>query len=246
MLALAFSTSSFVGPMLAGFLIDLVGYRATFAAATVIGAAAWGTASRLPRDKPRPAHAASGRKPRAFDLLRTRELRLVLGVSALLSMCWDVFSFAIPIHGVRIGLSATQIGVVLGAFGVAIIAVRLIVPLVAHRTREWTMLIATMSVTALAYAAIPLVTSTALLMLLAFVAGFGLGAAQPMIMTLVYRTAPQGRAGEAVGIRSLLLNISQTGVPLASGAFGAALGMTPAFWLMALLLALCSWYVRKE
>jgi MFS family permease len=103
-----------------------------------------------------------------------------------------------------------------------------------------------MAVTAAAYIAIPLVTSTALLMLLAFVAGFGLGAAQPMIMTLLYRTAPTGRAGEAVGIRTLFLNVSQTAVPLASGAFGAAAGMAPAFWLMALLLWAAAWYARKR
>jgi predicted acyltransferase len=67
-----------------------------------------------------------------------------------------------------------------------------------------------------------------------------------MIMTLVYRAAPKGRAGEAVGIRTLFLNVSQTTVPLGSGAFGAALGMTPAFWLTAVLLAAASWYVRRR
>ena len=84
------------------------------------------------------------------------------------------------------------------------------------------MLIGTMVVTAVSFTVFPLVTSLAVLMALAFVAGFGLGAAQPMIMTLVYRMAPQGRAGEAVGIRTLFLSISQTSVPLLSGAFGAA------------------------
>jgi predicted MFS family arabinose efflux permease len=246
MLALAFSTSSFIGPMLAGFLIDLFGYRTTFVVSTLLGACAWAAALRLRGGDARSAAPISGRKPRAFDLLRTRELRTVLGVSGLLSICWDLFTFAIPIYGVRIGLSASEIGIILGAFGIAIFAVRLLIPIFAHRMQEWTLLIATMVVTAAAYVAIPLVTSTGLLMLLAFVAGFGLGAAQPMIMTLVYRAAPKGRAGEAVGIRTLFLNVSQTTVPLGSGAFGAALGMTPAFWLTAVLLAAASWYVRRR
>ncbi len=247
MLALAFSTSSFLGPMLAGFLIDLVGYRPTFVISALIGALAWYAATRIPGDVARPAaEAVGGRKPRVLDLLHAPELRRVLIVSGLLSMCWDVFTFAIPIHGVRIGLSASGIGLILGAFGVAIFIVRLAIPLFAHRVTEWTMLIGTMAVTGIAFAAIPAFTSTAVLMLLAFVAGFGLGAAQPMIMTLIYRMAPKGRAGEAVGVRSLFLNVSQTSVPLVSGAFGAALGMTPAFWLMAALLAAGSWYARRR
>lgn len=246
MLALAFSTSSFVGPMLAGFSIDLLGHRATFVVSAVIGAIALFVVHRDKADIVRPSEHALGHKRRTIDLLATPELRLVLLISGLLSMCWDLFSFAVPIYGVRIGLSASQIGVILGAFGIAIFVVRLIVPLIAHRVAEWSMLIAVMMVTGVSLAAFPLVTSTALLMALAFVTGFGLGAAQPMIMALLYRLAPQGRAGEAVGIRTLFLNISQTAVPLLSGAFGAALGMTPAFWLMAVLLAAGSWYARGK
>lgn len=246
MLALAFSTSSFLGPMLAGFSIDLIGYRATFAGSALIGIAGLVAALRDKSDIVRPGDAAGNRTRRALDLLRNRNLRMVLIVSGILSMCWDVFTFSVPIYGVRIGLSASQIGIILGAFGVAIIVVRLIIPLIAHRTDEWKMLIATMVITATAFIAFPLISSTTVLVLLAFVAGFGLGAAQPMIMTLIYQRSPSGRAGEAVGIRSLFLNISQTSVPLMSGAFGAALGMTPAFWLMAVCLAAGSWYVAKR
>jgi MFS family permease len=245
-LALAFSTSSFVGPMLSGFSIDLLGFRATFVVSAVIGAIALIAVYRDKSDIVRPSEHFSGRKRRAMDLLRGRELRMVLVISGLLSMCWDLFTFAVPIYGVRISLSASQIGLILGAYGIAIFVVRLVIPLLAHRVDEWKMLIAAMIVTGVALAAFPFVTSAALLMGLAFVTGFGLGAAQPMVMTLIYQIAPNGRAGEAVGIRTLFLNISQTSVPLLSGAFGAALGMTPAFWLMAVLLAAGSWYARKR
>jgi hypothetical protein len=49
-----------------------------------------------------------------------------------------------------------------------------------------------------------------------------------MIMSLLYNEAPAGRGGEAIGVRMLLLNFSQTGIPLLFGALGAALGMAPA------------------
>jgi MFS family permease len=245
LLALSFSTSSFLGPMLAGFSIDLVGYRPTFAFSAICGAIALILAIRDKSDIVRPGVPASERRRRAFDLFRTRELRTVLGVSGVLSMCWDLFTFAVPIYGVRIGLSASQIGIILGAFGIAIFFVRLLMPLIARRANEWQLLIAAMVLTCASFGVFPLVQSTAVLMALAFVSGLGLGGAQPTIMTLLYRVAPSGRAGEAVGIRSFLLNISQTGVPLMSGAFGAAIGIGPVFWLMAALLAAGSWRARS-
>jgi hypothetical protein len=57
-----------------------------------------------------------------------------------------------------------------------------------------------------------------------------------MIMSLLYNTAPAGRGAEAVGVRSLIINMSQTGMPLLFGAVGGALGMTPVFWVMGLCL----------
>ena len=246
LLALAFSTSSFLGPMLAGFLIDSAGYQACFAIATAFGGIGLLSALRIERDVARSGERNPARQRRAFDLLKTRELRTVLGVSGVISMCWDLFTFAVPIYGVRIGLSASRIGTILGAFGVAIFFVRLSMPAIARKLSEWPLLIAAMLLTSAAFALFPFCESATLLMALAFVVGFGLGGAQPVIMTLVYRVAPAGRAAEAVGIRTLLLNISQTGVPLSSGAFGAAVGISPAFWLMAAVLAGASWHARRE
>lgn len=246
LLGVAFSTSSFLGPMMAGFCIDGLGYRTTFVISTAIAVTSLIAALRIKTDIARPREASAARGRRAFDLLKTPQLRLVLGVSGLLSMCWDLFSFAVPIYGVRIGLSASQIGLVLGAFGISIFLVRLVMPVFARHLREWPMLNAAMALTAAAFAAFPLIESGILLAALAFLVGFALGGAQPMIMTLIYRVAPSGRAAEAVGIRTLFLNISQTSVPLLSGAFGAALGIGPAFWLMAVLLGGTSWHAQRR
>lgn len=245
-LALAFSTSSFIGPMMAGFCIDLLGYRWTFAVSGVIAIASFVAATRLKAEPPSSTESARPRNPRAFDLLKTPQLRLVLGVSGLLSMCWDLFSFAVPIYGVRIGMSASQIGLVLGAFGVAIFFVRLLMPMLARHVREWPMLIGAMVLTGASFAVFPLIESGAVLAGIAFMVGFALGGAQPMVMTLIYRVAPSGRAAEAVGMRTLFLNISQTSMPLATGAFGAALGVGPAFWFMALLLGGTSWHAHRQ
>jgi hypothetical protein len=55
-------------------------------------------------------------------------------------------------------------------------------------------------------------------------------------MSLIYATAPAGRAGEAVGIRTVVLNASSTVLPLVFGAV-ASLGMAPVFLVMSGALA---------
>ena len=49
-----------------------------------------------------------------------------------------------------------------------------------------------------------------------------------------------------MGVRTTMLNASHTVIPLASGAVSAAVGMTPAFWLLALCLLSGAWFVRRR
>jgi MFS family permease len=107
------------------------------------------------------------------------------------------------------------------------------------------MLIGAMIATGVALFIFPLVTTVPVLIALAFFLGAGLGGAQPMIMSLLYNKAPPGRGAEAIAVRTLLINISQTAIPLLFGALGAALGMTPVFWTMAVLLVGAGCFVRN-
>lgn len=239
LLALAFSTSGFLGPVISGFAIDWIGHRMTFLLLGVSVVA--GISLLLVRPVRLPLHPApaqeAGRK-RVIDLFRIRDLRRAFIASAVLSMAWDLFTFVTPIHGTQLGLSASAIGLVLGAFGAAIFVVRLMLPLIVHRLSEWPLLIGGMFATGLAMAVFPLISSTPLLMAVAFVIGLAIGGTQPMIMSVLYNTAPPGRGGEVVGVRTFLLNLTQAGMPLLFGIVGATLGMTPVFWAMAAALLL--------
>jgi hypothetical protein len=80
---------------------------------------------------------------------------------------------------------------------------------------------------------------------IAFILGLGLGATQPSTMSLIYATAPAGRAAEAVGLRSVVLNASSTVLPLAFGGV-ASIGMMPVFWSMAGLVAGGGWFADRQ
>jgi hypothetical protein len=64
-------------------------------------------------------------------------------------------------------------------------------------------------------------------------------------MSLLYERAPPGRGAEVLSVRTWLINFSQTGVPLASGALGAAAGMLPVFWVMGAALLAAGWYATR-
>jgi MFS family permease len=243
LLALAFSTSIFIGPILAGIAIDHLGHGAAFLVLSIGVLSALLLLNRKGLEIPRaaPSPQAPGKR-RLADLWRIPALRQVFVVSGTLSVAWDLFTFVVPIHGSRIGLSASTIGIIIGAFGAAVFIVRIVLPFIAHRINAWRLLVAATLLSGTTLIVFPLVSGVPLLILLAFVLGVGLGGTQPLIMTLLYERAPAGRGAEAVGVRTLLLNFGQLSVPLAFGVLGTALGMAPAFWAMgASLVATWCW-----
>jgi len=241
-LALGFATSNFIGPTFSGFSIDTLGHRPTFLllsafalVALVILSTRRAQLRHSPHATANPAHGD------ARELFADPELRRVFIVTGMLASAWDLFVFAMPIYGTAIGLSASTIGLILGSFAAATFFVRLALPWLSRRFREWSMISITFAIAFVAYALFPMVERVTFLAAIAFLLGLGLGATQPSVMSLMYTVAPQGRAGEAMGVRSTVLNVSHTILPLAFGGAGAALGMTPVFWSMAGVLAVGGW-----
>jgi len=149
-----------------------------------------------------------------------------------------------PIYGTSIGLTASTIGLILGSFAVATFVVARALPWLSRHLREWTMITGAMAIASVAYLVFPLVSVVPVLAAIAFALGLGLGATQPSIMSLLYATAPAGRAGEAVGVRTVVLNSSSTFLPLMFGGVTAAVGMGPVFWSMSAALASGAWFAN--
>lgn len=235
--ALGFSISGFCGPLLAGFAIDGAGHRAAFLLLAAFPVLATLVLYGRRHGLPGPAHAPhAGGERHVKDLLREPRLRAAFIASAVLAMGWDLYAFVMPVYGSALGLSASTIGVIMGTFAAATFTVRLAMPALSRRLKEWPMVIAAMAVAGLSYALFPLAQGVTLLMALSFLLGLGLGSAQPFIMSLLYAASPPGRQGEVIGVRTTMLNGSHTFLPLAMGALGTALGMGPVFWSMAAFL----------
>jgi MFS family permease len=245
-LALGFSISNSIGPLVAGYAIDSVGHAGAFAVLALFPAIALVLIWRRKRPLPRPEHVPRPLRSGVLDLLRIRGLRQTFWVSLLLATGWDLYTFIIPLYGARIGLSAATIGVILSTFALATFTVRLAMPLLIRRMKQWLIIFCALAISGTCYLLFPFAQSVAPLLLLSFVLGLGLGSAQPVIMSLLYAASPPGRQGEAVGLRTSLLNGSHTLIPLASGAASAAAGLSPVFWALAALLLGGAWFARQQ
>src|SRR6185503_14015400 len=123
--ALGSSLAAFFGPSLAGFAIDLAGFRPAFAALAI--SAALPAAVVLLHRGLIPAHVThedEEQAKNAFDLLAIPALRRTLIMSGVTLTGIELFSFYLPIYGRSIGLSASVIGMVLSTYAVAGFIVR--------------------------------------------------------------------------------------------------------------------------
>ncbi|HVZ31956.1 MAG TPA: MFS transporter, partial [Polyangiaceae bacterium] len=143
------------------------------------------------------------------------------------------------------GLSASAIGALLGAFALAVTAVRLVIPFLAHRLSEAQVLAGAMAIVASVFAIYPWASSVWTMGACATVLGLALGSSQPMVMTRLHQITPAQRHGEVIALRSMALNVSSAVLPLSFSAIGAALGASGLFWTMAALVASGTFVARS-
>ena len=234
-LGIAPSLSNVVGPLIAGVLIDRAGFRSAFGFLSLLPLCSLACARMVPREVPPRAPVAAARKA-AWELLSAPMLRRVLLVSWFMSASWDVHSFVVPVLGSQRGLSASAIGAVIGTFALAVTLVRLLIPILAHRLSEGSVLTGAMMVAASAFAIYPWAGSLWTMGACASVLGLALGASQPMVMAMLHQITPSHRHGQAIALRSMASNLSSALMPLAFGVLGTTLGASGLLWSMGLVV----------
>ena len=235
-LGLAPALANVVGPVLAGTLIDVGGFRLAFLALAALPLAGLAVARFVPVDR-HAASAPTAARQNSWNLLREPGFARLLIVNWLLASSWDVHSFLVPILGHERGFSASAIGFILGVFATAVAVVRAAIPVLAHRLREAQVLVVSMLTCAAVFAVYPLARSSWVMAGCAVVLGLALGAVQPMVMTTLHQITPAARHGEAIALRSMAINLSSAVMPLAFGIVGAALGASALFWVMGAAVA---------
>lgn len=245
--ALIVAVADFVGPVYAGFLIDHAGHELTYLFLGLLSfpsiIAIVVLAKRVPRHR-KPAPTPAGQ--RMMDLLRDTDMRRVLIAGAVVMTGIDLFQLYIPLYGHQVGLSASAIGMVLGAAAAATFVSRAVLPVLVRRYGEEKTLLYALFLAASMFTLIPFFTSAMVLAAICFTLGLGMGLGQPLTVMLCYRYSPAGRGGESLGLRIAINNAMHVVVPALFGAVGAAFGLAPVFWVNAGVIAAGNWYSRKR
>ena len=255
-LAIGPAVSNFLGPFLAGLLIDYAGgeaasdtgFRAAFLLMALLPLSAWLWVRTLQEEKPAPKPEGS-KKTTAWDMLQNQGFRRLLLMNWALSSCWDVHTFVVPILGHERGLSASVIGSILGAFAIAAAAIRVLIPLLSERISEWKVVMGAMLGACLLFTLYPFMSNAWAMMGCSIVLGLVLGSVQPMVMSMIHQITPPDRQGEALGLRMMAINGSSVVMPVLFGSIGTVVGVSALFWAVGAVVGGSSrlpWLLGKE
>ena len=245
-LTIGYSSSNLIGPVLSGFSIDLIGHAQTFLVLAI--APLFPIALLLYKPEiahiVRPAPVAGSAKHRTLDLLADATLRKLIIISGLSVASAELFAFYVPVFAHEIGLSASMTGIVLGSYAFAIVCMRFMLGRIMARLAPEQIMVWFLLVAAAGFAVFPFFESAYALMATAFVIGLGVGATQPILMSISYERSPPGRTGEMTGLRLTVNNFARITMPIICGALGATFGSSPVFWMNALNLLGTSYLSR--
>jgi MFS family permease len=232
------SVSGVAGPVLAGFAVEHGGYLVAYALLAVIAIipaicllfyhAFIPAMIGVRRQDPAPGGLR--------ELIAIPPLRNALLTSGLILTGLDLFNFYMPIFGRSIGLSASVIGIIVGAQAAAAFAVRIWMPAMVNRYSAERILVWSLWMSGMTYLLFPFIHNAAALIGIGFLLGLGLGCGQPLSTLLTYNYSPPNRVGEALGLRLAVNKVTQSGVPLIFGSLGSVFGIMPIFFCTGVLL----------
>jgi MFS family permease len=229
--------SGLLGPVAVGFAIDHTGHENSYlllGALAFIPLLALGVLGKSVPGAPK--KKKNEEKGRLIDLMRIPRLRRALLSGAMVFAAADLLNFYMPLYGHSIGLSASMIGIIIGAHSAAAFVVRLVMPRLLKLATEAQLMNYCLLASGFIFFLFPLFEHAWLLAAISFLLGLALGCGNPLSMILIYESSPQGRTGEALGLRMSFNKVIQIGVPLLFGTLGSILGLVAVFWSNGLLL----------
>ena len=248
--------ANFIGPFLAGLLIDyaggeegsILGFRIAFLLLALMPLSAWFWV-RTVRDLPPVARPEGSKRPAAWDLLQNQGFRRLLLLNWALSSCWDVHTFVVPILGHEKGLSASMIGTILGIFAIAATVIRMLMPMVMRQLNEWQVVLGAMVAACALFMIYPLMPGAISMGICSALLGLALGSVQPMVMSMLHQITPEHRHGEALGLRMMAINGSSVLMPIIFGSLGSVVGVSALFWAVGATVGGCArlpWLIGHE
>lgn len=226
--------SGFVAPLFVGFSIEFIHYPSTYLILSFFSVLPGVSFMFVPllvhhRKEKKEKESTKNSQSSFIDLLKIAPLRRAFFASGMILTGISLYSFYLPIYGTSIGLSASKIGLIMSCYSIAFFIVRVILPFLVKKMGEEKVLTVSMLLASIPFFVFPFTENVVLLSILSFILGFGLGTGQPLSTVLTYNYSPEGRTGEALGIRLTINKFTHVTVPILFGFLGSTLGFIPVF-----------------
>jgi MFS family permease len=239
--SLSNSLGSLIGPLIGGISIDHMGHRDSFLiliamslVPVIMVFARWRVMDVRKVKGGTSAH--DEHNTGTLGLFRDIRVRNTIITASFLSSGLHLFTAYMPVYGHSIKLSASMIGIVMSANGMASIVVRVLLPKLISWLTEQRVMAYAFCFGAVSLFLIPLFEHPYMLGALAFLFGLGMGAGQPVVTMLIYQFAPRGRSGEAIGLKITTNHIASMITPVIFGGIATVAGLMPMFWMNGLMM----------
>lgn len=227
-----------LGPLIGGYLADRgavidVNAALIFALALFIVA----TIGVIPVFRQGRTSAAKNSELSASSVravLSVKGFKSAIFVSGSITAVVDVMLIFLPLLGRELGMSASEVGVLLAIRAVSSMGVRLVLGPMSQRWGMRKTLHFGSILTLLASAAIALITDFVALAVVMVIAGLAMGIGQPVTMAWVSRISDPNRRGLSISIRLTSNRLGQVVVPALAGAIALG-GVGTVFWMLAAL-----------
>ena len=240
------SASHLVGPLIAGFSIDLSGHATACLYLALLSLAPIGMlgvrGGALTGGGRQAKHASGGVR----SMLSEPGIQRTLATSSLLHAGNSLYQIYMPVYAHSVGLAASTIGVVLALNSAAEMVVRLILPSLIARFKEEKVLAYAFYLEAASLMMIPFFGNAVMLALMSFIFGLGMGCCGPIVTILMFSRSAEGRSGEGLGLKITVNHLTKVVSPVVFGAMGSAFGLFPLFWINALMMAVGGFLSRAK
>ena len=234
--SMVIAAANAAGPLIAGFSIDRWGHAATFLcvaallAVPIVLLLAWG--KLLPR-----GNRDTGPSRSVRHMLTHPQMWPVLAASSIAQSGIELFQVYLPVYAHEQGLSASAIGAIIATSAAGGFVARLLLTRLIAWGSEEKVLAFALFAGALTFLAVPFFKTALVLSIIAFVFGFGINCTQPIALMLIYARSPEGRSGEALGLRFAVDSAARLVGPVLFGMVASAAGLGAVFWLNSAVLA---------
>jgi MFS family permease len=229
-----------VGPFVGGYLADSgdvnVNANAAFLFALALFVAAVIGTIALSTKKENPKNVKPLEKARVTQVLAIPTFKSAIFVASATTAVVDVVLIFLPLYGREIGLSVTDIGILLAIRAIFSLAVRLVLGQIStklglRRLLSWGSIVTMVSMVALG-----LTADFWLIALIMAISGFTMGVGQPATMAWVSRISSRESRGLAIAIRLGANRFGQVAMPAIAGVVAGA-STAGVFYMLAALQA---------